>query len=118
MGLLIVAEAPPAPASALIAIIAFQTGEAPLEVEVASVVAVAAEDQVLMVLMMAVCPRTIKVPLKEMWEVTEATSQVHLKNHTTTAASMGPCKASMGRRQTAVGSMKDMEILKVRSRVN
>ena len=44
MGLLIVAEAPPAPASALIAIIAFQTGEAPLEVEVASVVAVAAEE--------------------------------------------------------------------------
>ena len=43
MGLLIVAEAPPAPALALIAIIAFQTGEAPLEVEVASVVAAAAE---------------------------------------------------------------------------
>ena len=63
MGLLIVAEAPPAPASALIAIIAFQTGEAPLEVEVASV-GVVEEGEVRTAVMAEDPLNTIKVPLK------------------------------------------------------
>lgn len=117
MGLPTDVEVPPV-ALVLIATIAFQTGEAPLEVEVAFVVAVAAEGRVLMVPMTAGFPHTTKVHLKAMWEVTVATSQVLLKNPTTTVASMGACKANTFRRQMPAGSMKDTETMKVRSRVS
>ena len=117
MDLLTDVEVPPE-VLVLIATIAFQTGEAPLEGEAAFEVAVAAEGQVLMVPIMVAFPLTTKVPLKAMWEAILATSLVLLKNVTTTAASMAACKVNTDRPQMSAGSMKGSEIMKVRSRVN
>lgn len=89
-----------------------QKGEAPLEVEVASAVVVGAAA-VHTVLMMP----TIKVPRKAIWEDTMVTSQGLLKIRTTMVVSMQACKANTYPRRIPAITMKDMEIMKVRSNV-